>query len=290
MLRSRISRSAPFTLMMCLILMFLPAASSLAQAEGKAVSAADAITTVRVETGSGDPGAVRYIRDTSGADMWELEKRPQGKAAERTGMFRLQTSLPLSVAATEEMREMLEARGVEQYERELVVGTLYKTDGKEQYVAALRFDIAVQDGEDVVRESAMVTLMTGSNLHDLEVVAGELGRELGGRQVPKFSPISEGGSPAAKSTCRHYCIEDHETDVGLCTNIYRACIAAAGAGVVGCLIACPATGPLVIPCIIACGVADAAVIALCFFNRTQCIRQAGRDKLDCLDRCGGVRP
>ncbi len=290
MLRSRVSRSAPFTMMMCLLLMFLPTASALAQADGKAVSVVDAISTVRFETGSGDPGAVRYLRDTSGADLWELEKRPQGKAAESSGSFRLHSSIPLSVTSTEAMRATLEARGVEQYERELVVGTVYQTNGQEQYVAALRFDIRVKDDEDIVRESAMVTLMTGSNLHDLEVVAGEFGRELSGRQAPKFSPISEGDSPASKSTCRHYCILEHETDVRLCTNIYRACITAAGAGVVGCLLACPATGPLVIPCIIACGVADAAIVALCFFNRTQCVRQAGRDKLTCIDRCPPLIP
>lgn len=290
MLRSRISRSAPLILTMCLLMVFLPATSAIAQVGEKAVSLSDAISTVRVETTSADPGAVRYLRDTSSADLWELEKRPQGKAAERAGTFRLHRSMPFSHASTEAMRATLGARGVEQYDREMVVGTVYKANGQEQYVAALRFDIAVKDGEALVRESAMVTLMTGSNLRDLEVVAGELGQELGGRQVPQFSPAPEAGSPAAKSTCRHYCIIEHEKDVRLCTNIYRACITAAGAGVVGCLLACPATGPLVIPCIIACGVADAAIVALCFFSRRQCVRQAGRDKLSCIDRCPPLIP
>jgi len=178
---------------------------------------------------------------------------------------------------------VLESKGVRQFDRELVVGTIYAPDGSERLVAAVRFDFVLEDG--AVQASGMVPIMTGTSLEALQVVAEQVAEVMVTRSMP--SSIGPGGldTVPGKSACRHYCSEDLASNTLHCNLVSTACIAAAGAAATLCAIACPATGPLVLVCLAACVVGDAAAISLCVLANNKCKRDARRVWRDCLSGC-----
>lgn len=280
-------RSSLLTISMCVLLVFLPTASAFAQGPDRSDPYLEAIPYVQFETRSAEPEAVRYLLgDRSSPNMWSLEKRLPNDKASEAGSFRPDRSFSLAGTSSEAMLATLDAKGVRQFDREIVVGTIYEADGSEQYVAALRLDFVVMDGSREVTEAALVPILKGTDLDNLGLVAEELANRVTSRAVPGDVGFKDFAAPAAKSTCRHYCFEDYTTDLNICTAIALACVTAITGVAVGCILACPGTGPLVIPCLIACGVVDVAGLALCLLNEWSCRRTAARTKNSCIRDCG----
>ncbi len=291
MILSNRFQSSLLTISMCLLLVFLPAASALAQGPDRSEPYLAALPYIQFETRSAEPEGVHYLlEDRSSPSMWSLEKRLPGRKATEAGSFRPAHSFSLSGTSSEALMAALYDKGIRQYDREIVVGTLYATDGSEQYVAALRLDFAVMDGDREITEAALVPILKGTGLDKLELVAAELANRATSRAIPGDVGFKSGAEPAGKSTCRHYCSVEFQTDLNICSAIAVACVTAITGVAVGCVLACPATGPLVVPCLIACGVTDIAGLALCLLNEWSCRRAAARTRSSCMRDCGPPVP
>jgi len=289
MKRSREFRTATLAIALSFLLVLLPMASAVAQTETRAEKIIDAARSVRIQTRSADPESMLYLgEDRFSPDMWSLESRRTDKAATDAGRFQPAQRFSLAGAMSDEMIEILRGRGVLQYDREIVVGTIYDLDGGEQLVAALRFDLVVDDG--AVQESIMVPIMTGTNLEALLLIAGDLAETVISRSVPDIVTVKDFEVVPGKSTCLNHCLQEYSTDIGICTGIALACITGITGVGLACILACPATGPLVIPCLILCGVIDLSGIAGCTLTRWSCFRSAKRQLDSCKKECLGQRP
>lgn len=274
------------------LLVLLPVTAAMAdapsaQTDPRTEQLLDAVGYVSFETRSAEPESIHYLRpDQSSPDMWGLEKRFPDKSTADAGSFRLSKSTSLTGSLSSEVVAAMDDKGVRNYTRDLVVGTIYAPDGAEEFVAALRFDLVIADGDTDVSESVMVPILRGTNLEKLQIVADELADKVASRelapdaQIKAFTPIPQ------KSTCRHYCMQEYQTDIFICKATATACITAVTGVAIGCILACPATGPAVVPCLIACGVVDVAGVAVCLLNEWSCRRAAGRQRASCMRDCG----
>ena len=285
MRRSRNVRSVALAAAMSLLLLLLPTASTLAQQSGSDDRLLDASQDVRFNTRSGDPASILYLGDDrSSPDLWSLESRRTGEDSSYAGSFQPAHRVSLEGMASSEALELLKARGVQQFDNELVVGTHFHPDGREELVAAIRFDYIFENG--VEHFSAMTPMFTGYSLEALRITATELADAMISGMAPDRLGFEEFDSVPGKSTCEHYCNQDFEFDMSHCGGIFAAQMAAAAAAGTLCVIACPASGPLVAICLAACVTAVLAAEAAALLNVRKCTRDARRAKARCLQACG----
>ena len=290
---SRTTAQSWISVMLSMLLVLMPVTPVFAEATNGSPAGDIRFGAVRVLPNPAAPESALYLRPTDDDHWWSLEQRVAGKLTSPSGSFRIDKTFDVPTKHDRALSPILEQKGVRKFERTMVTGTLYGIDGEMRQVGGILLDIVVVEEGAETAERVFVPMIESSDPVALERLSAKIGETL--RAQDRFTDSTPGKALTSRadtfamleksSTCEKSCHDDFDEDRAICKLGFTACVGLSSAVTIGCLVACPASGPLVIPCIIACGVIDVSGALLCLVDFYLCQSQAEDDYHNCEREC-----